>query len=118
MSSLSQTEFMTLVARAVDALPDWVQETMDNLEIVVDDEPPGEEPAELLGLYEGIPLTERNDDYGGVLPDKITLFSGPIEREAMDSGNPLVDVVTRTLRHEVAHHFGIDDDRLLQIDAY
>jgi predicted Zn-dependent protease with MMP-like domain len=58
------------------------------------------------------------DDYGGVLPDRITLFCGPIEREARDSGSPLVEVIARTLRHEVAHHFGIDDDRLLQIDAY
>jgi predicted Zn-dependent protease with MMP-like domain len=118
MSPLSQTEFMALVAEAMDALPTWVHETMDNLEILVDDEPPGEGPAEILGLYEGIPLTERNDDYGGVLPDRITLFSDPIEREAKDSGTPVVEVITRTLRHEVAHHFGIDDDRLFQIDAY
>jgi predicted Zn-dependent protease with MMP-like domain len=118
MSLLSQTEFMALVAEAVDALPAWVHETMDNLEVLVDDEPPGEGPAEILGLYEGIPLTERNDDYGGVLPDRITLFCGPIERDAKDSGTPIAEVINRTLRHEVAHHFGIDDDRLLQIDAY
>ena len=109
---------MALVAEAVDALPDWVHETMDNLEILSDDEPPGEGPAEILGLYEGIPLTERDDAYGGVLPDKITLFYGPIEREARDSGTPVGEVIARTLRHEVAHHFGIDDDRLHDIDAY
>ncbi len=108
---------MTLVAAAVDGLPAWVRGTMNNIEIVVDDEPPRDEPGELLGLYEGIPLTKREDP-GGELPDKITLFAGPIEREANDTGMPLAEVIARTLRHEVAHHFGIDDERLLEIDAY
>jgi predicted Zn-dependent protease with MMP-like domain len=109
---------MALVAVAVDGLPEWVRSSMDNLEVLVDDEPPEEEPSELLGLYEGIPLTKRDDGYAGVLPDRITLFAGAIEREANDTGMPLADVIARTLRHEVAHHFGIDDERLLEIDAY
>jgi len=108
---------MALVAAAVDGLPEWVRGTMDNVEIVVDDAPPDDERSELLGLYEGIPLTER-EDLGGELPDKITLFQGPIEREAHDTGEPMGEVIARTLRHEVAHHFGIDDERLLEIDAY
>jgi predicted Zn-dependent protease with MMP-like domain len=118
MSPTTQSEFMKLVAAAVDRLPEWVRESMDNIDVLVDDEPPGDEPDELLGLYEGIPLTRRGDDYGGVLPDRITLFLGPIEREAAATGVPIGDVITRTLRHEVAHHFGIDDDRLFDIDAY
>ena len=64
-----------MVAAAVDELPGWVHETMDNVEILIDDEPPDDEPGELLGLYQGVPLTERGDDYGA-LPDTITLFLG------------------------------------------
>lgn len=110
---------MKLVAAAVDGLPEWVQGAMENIDVLADDEPPQDESdGELLGLYQGIPLTERDDGYGGVLPDTITLFQGPIEREASTSGTPLPEVIARTLRHEVAHHFGIDDERLLEIDAY
>ena len=123
MSPTTRSRFEELVAAAVDGLPEWVHRSMDNVEILVEDEPPDDErhadgPGELLGLYEGLPLTERDADYGGVLPDTITLFQGPIEREADDSGTPVADVIARTLRHEVAHHFGIDDERLLEIDAY
>jgi predicted Zn-dependent protease with MMP-like domain len=114
---------MELVAAAADDLPEWVHRAMDNVEILVEDEPPrdvanDEGPGELLGVYEGIPLAERDAGYGGVLPDRITLFQGPIQREADDSGTPVAAVVARTLRHEVAHHFGIDDERLFEIDAY
>jgi predicted Zn-dependent protease with MMP-like domain len=117
MSPLSRPEFMSMVAAAVDELPDWVHARMDNVEILIDDEPPDDEPAELLGLYQGVPLIERGDDYGA-LPDTITLFLGPIEREVRQSGGSRADVIARTLRHEVAHHFGIDDERLLDLDAY
>lgn len=117
MSPLSHSEFMSMVATAVDELPGWVHETMDNVEVLIDDEPPDDEPGELLGLYQGVPLTERGDDYGA-LPDTITLFLGPIEREVRETGTSCAEVIAQTLRHEVAHHFGIDDDRLLDIDAY
>lgn len=123
MSPTTRSRFVELVAVAVDELPEWVHRSMDNVEILVEDEPPDggpgeEEPGELLGVYEGLPLTERDASYGGVLPDRITLFQGPIEREADDSGTPIAGVIARTLRHEVAHHFGIDDERLFKIDAY
>jgi predicted Zn-dependent protease with MMP-like domain len=109
---------MQLVATAVDGLPEWVRRTMDNVDVLVDDEPSEAERGEVLGLYHGIPLTDRDGGYAGVAPDTITLYQGPIERAAKASGESLAEVIARTLRHEVAHHFGIDDERLLEIDAY
>jgi predicted Zn-dependent protease with MMP-like domain len=109
---------MQLVATAVDGLPEWVRRTMDNVDVLVDDEPSEAERGEVLGLYLGIPLTDRDGGYAGVAPDTITLYQGPIERAAKASGESLAEVIARTLRHEVAHHFGIDDERLLEIDAY
>jgi predicted Zn-dependent protease with MMP-like domain len=114
----NRDRFEELVADAIDAMPEWVRRSLDNVEILIDDEPPEGEDAETLGLYVGIPLTSRGSDYSGVQPDTITLFAGPIGREARASGEAVPDVVARTLRHEIAHHFGIDDDRLLEIDRY
>jgi predicted Zn-dependent protease with MMP-like domain len=118
MRPAEQERFMALVAEAVDALPEWVHEALDNVEILVDDEPPDRAEAEMLGLYEGIPLTERGSDYTGVFPDRITLFAGPIGREAGHSHAELRRVVSETVVHEVAHYFGIDDDRLEELDRY
>ena len=81
MPPLDQDRFMALVAEAVDSLPAWVHDTLDNVEILIDDEPPSGQ-RNLLGLYEGIPLTARGDNYTGVLPDKITLFAGPLWRRS------------------------------------
>ena len=100
------------MADALDALPSWVQEAMDNVAVVVEDRPPAHEP-ELLGLYEGIAKTER-ESYAGVLPDRITLFRSTIEAEAADD-EELRDLVADTVVHEVAHHFGIGDDRLAEL---
>ena len=83
---------------------------MDNVAVVVEDVPPDDEP-ELLGLYEGIAKTERLD-YAGALPDRITLFRSTIEAAAGDDDDELRAVVAETLVHEVAHHFGISDERL------
>jgi predicted Zn-dependent protease with MMP-like domain len=113
-----QERFMALVAEALDALPEWVHGSLDNVEILVDDEPPDDEEADLLGVYEGIPLVDRGSDYTGVLPDRITLFSGPIAREAGSDELELKRVISETVVHEVAHHFGIDDERLEQLDRY
>ena len=71
----------------------------------------------LLGLYRGIPLTERSHAYGLVLPDTITLYQGPIENAAASRGE-IVHVVRHTVIHEIAHHFGISDDRLRELGAY
>ena len=110
MSRRSRRGFESLVADALDELPGWVQEAMDNVAVVVEDRPPPED-AELLGLYEGIAQTERLD-YAGELPDRITLFRSTIEAEAGDDDDELRAVVAETVVHEVAHHFGISDERL------
>jgi predicted Zn-dependent protease with MMP-like domain len=113
-----QEKFMALVAEALDALPDWVHRTLDNVEVLVDDRPPDDIDPDTLGLYEGIPLTERGGDYSGVLPDRITLFAVPIAAEAGPDDQALRRVIGETVVHEIAHHFGIDDERLHEIDRY
>jgi predicted Zn-dependent protease with MMP-like domain len=110
MSRRSARRFEALVADALDELPSWVQEAMDNVAVVVEERPPADEP-ELLGLYEGIARTERLD-YAGALPDRITLYRSSIEAEAGDDDEELRAVVAETIVHEVAHHFGISDERL------
>ena len=110
MSRRSRRRFESLVADALDELPGWVQEAMDNVAVVVEDRPPAGEP-DLLGLYEGIAMTER-ENYAGVLPDRITLFRRAIEGEAGDDDEELRAVIAETVVHEVAHHFGISDERL------
>ena len=113
MSRLRQARFARLVARALDELPAEFRERMRNIEIVVDDEPSPEQMrggAELLGLYEGVPLTDRGamEPY---LPDRISIFRGPIERMSA-SPRRQADIVRDTVVHEIAHHFGISDKRL------
>jgi predicted Zn-dependent protease with MMP-like domain len=105
------------VIEAVAGLPEWVRDTMQNVELIVDDDPPRGQPG-LLGLYEGIPLSKRDSGYAGVLPDRITLFRSTIEREAGGSARRLREIVQHTVVHEIAHHFGISDDRLREIDRY
>jgi predicted Zn-dependent protease with MMP-like domain len=118
MSGGSSAErFMELVADAVEGLPDWVHERMDNVEIFVEDEPPAGDPR-LLGHYEGVPLSARGSSYFGVVPDRITLYRSTIEAEARGREDRLARVIAHTVAHEVAHHFGIDDDRLHEIGAY
>ena len=112
-----RSDFEAIVRRAVDALPPELQAAVSNVEFVVEEEPPRDEP-DLLGLYEGIPLTERTGGYGFVSPDKITIFRGPLERLAAGNHDVLVEEVQRTVWHELAHHFGIDDDRLDDLDRY
>ena len=116
METVEEERFAHLVEEAVEALPVWVRRTLDNVEIFIDDEPPGGQP--LLGLYEGIPLVARGNHYSGALPDRITLFAGPIWREAHGDETRLQAIVGHTVAHEIAHHFGISDDRLREIDAY
>ena len=112
MPNASRRRFESLVADALDALPSWVHEAIDNVAVVVEDGPPVDEPG-LLGLYEGIAKTER-ESYAGVLPDRITLYRSTIEAEA-GSDEELRDLVADTVVHEVAHHFGITDERLADL---
>ncbi len=105
-----------MVEEAVDSLPAELREAMSNVEIVVVDEPPHGQP--LLGLYEGIPLTRRTSWYSGVLPDKITIFRGPLERLYGRDATTLRAQVRHVVLHEVAHHFGISDERLVEMDRY
>jgi predicted Zn-dependent protease with MMP-like domain len=111
--------FEVLVAEALDSLPEGLGAAMQNVEIVVEDEPPAELLAELdagetlLGYYHGVPLTSRGY-YDGVLPDKISIYEGPITRHAR-TADEIRRQVRRTVIHEVAHHFGIDDDRLAEL---
>jgi predicted Zn-dependent protease with MMP-like domain len=109
-------EFDDAVRDALDALPPELGEYMSNVEIVVEEEPPAGMP--LLGLYEGIPLTRRGAFYGGTLPDKITIFSGPLERLYGADPERLQREIRRVVLHEVAHHFGISDERLVELDRY
>ena len=113
----SDERFMELAAEAVDGLPEWVHDAMDNVEVFVEDLPPPTEPG-LLGLYHGVPLSARGTHYAGALPDRITLYRVPIERQARGSEDRLRRIIAHTVAHEVAHHFGISDDRLREIGAY
>jgi predicted Zn-dependent protease with MMP-like domain len=113
VSRLRQARFARLVARALDELPAEFRERMRNIEIVVEEEPSPEQlrgDGELLGLYEGVPLTDRGamEPY---LPDRISIFRGPIERISA-SPRRQADIVRDTVVHEIAHHFGITDKRL------
>ena len=89
---------------------------MSNVAIVIEDEPPGGLP--LLGLYQGVPLTHRGSSYGGVPPDKISIYRGPLERIYGNDPECLCREVRRVVLHEIAHHFGIGDERLIELDRY
>ncbi len=111
MLPIDAATFETLVAEALDGVPPELTTLMQNVVVLIADEPPPGDEQDLLGLYEGIPLTERDGSYAGVLPDRITIFRGPTLRYARDR-DEVVREVRITVVHEIAHHFGIDDDRL------
>lgn len=108
---VSRERFEELVAEALDTIPPELTKVMDNVVVVVVDDPP--EP-DLLGLYTGIPLTERGDWYAGVLPDRIEIYRNPI-RSICETEDDVVAEIRITVVHEIAHHFGIDDDRLHEL---
>jgi predicted Zn-dependent protease with MMP-like domain len=110
---MTEDRFQEIVAQVLDDLPPWVLERLDNVEVLIEDDPPHDQPG-LLGLYEGIPLTSRMSGYSGVLPDRITLFRSTLLAAA--GGEPdLRRVIRDTVVHEVAHFFGISDDRLEEL---
>ncbi len=113
-------DFYALVERALEELPPELAELLDNVAIVVDDWPEystplvSDDPEDTLyGLYEGVPLTQRGAGYYGTLPDRITIFRGPLERDF--SREELEEQIRITVVHEIAHHFGFDEDRLEEL---
>src|SRR5689334_25220676 len=113
---VSEERFEQLVADALDRIPDALARHMENVVVTVEDWPTadqlGDQPGTLLGLYTGVSLIRRSPtSYNGAMPDVITIFRGPITAMSDDEGD-LVDMVTTTVIHEVAHHFGISEQRL------
>ncbi len=121
---MDRETFESLVDKALDSLPPEFAERLDNVAIMVDDYPSGrqrstshlEPNSTLLGLYEGIPLTERDHGYGMVLPDRITIFQKPIE-SICRTDDEIVKEVRKVVLHEIAHHFGISDARLDELEG-
>lgn len=122
---MQREAFELLVAEALDALPEAFRAELENVEVVVEDWPDPETlrragvrySAGLLGFYHGVPQTKRTHYYGLVLPDKISIYRRPIEMRCR-TGEEVRETVTRVVRHEIAHHFGISDARLRDLDAY
>jgi predicted Zn-dependent protease with MMP-like domain len=122
---ISAKKFEALVVAALEELPAFFQDRLQNIEILISDWPTEEELEEaelgpdelLLGLYQGIPLTERTADYGLVLPDTITLYRKCIA-EVCDTPDDIVAEVQQTVKHEIAHYFGLSDERLKELGAY
>lgn len=121
---LSEEDFEQAVADALDLVPEGLMNAVDNVVFLIEEEPrpdmvlPDEldesGQAQLLGLYEGTALTDRDDGWAGALPDTIFLFRGPLSRYC-DTVEELIDEIAVTVIHEIAHHFGIDDDRLHEL---
>ena len=116
MNEDGAVDFDQLVSEALDELPEDIRGLMTNVAVTVEDEPP---PGQnLLGLYQGVPWGSRGPYYAGALPDKITIYRGPLERMAGGDPERLRASVRRVVFHEIAHHFGISDQRLVDIDRY
>jgi len=120
---MDRERFERLVERAVESLPEEFRTRLENIDVVVEDWPSPHDMArlglrhrhELLGLYQGVPLTERGGHYGLVPPDKITIFQRPIEAKCRDDASITAEI-GRVVRHEIAHHFGIGDGRLRELE--
>lgn len=120
---MTREAFLRLVDDALASIPDRFRQALVNIAIVVEDEPTDEQlasvdiepPDTLLGLYEGIPLTERQWSHGNALPDKITLFQGPIEDASEDDDDAVV-AIGETLIHEIGHYFGLSEEEIEEIE--
>ena len=113
MVEVSRERFEELVGAALDTLPPELTALVDNCVVLVEDEAPADEP-ELFGLYDGTPLTERDSSYTMAVPDRITIFRRPL-LAICESDEEVVEEGRVTVAHEIAHHFGIDDDRLHEL---
>ncbi len=125
MYEVEHSVFGDMVAAAIEGLPEQFRERISNVEFAVEDSarpddlartgvPPG---SELLGVYRGVPLPRRHAGYNMTLPDRIVIFQQPLQRLARDESD-LRERVRHVVRHEIAHYFGISDERLREIDAY
>ena len=120
---LTRREFEEAVVAALKRLPRFIKEKMENVDVVVEDRAPQDlitemglhSPSELLGLYQGVPLDRRGFYYGNVLPDKITLFQVPIE-SICKTKEEVKEKVREVVIHEVGHYFGLDDERLRELE--
>ena len=123
---ISRRRFEEIVAEALDEIPEALWKVIDNVVVTVEEWPtrrhfdrvglgPGNT---LLGLYEGVPLTVRTSHYGLVAPDKITIFRGPILQVSPAEEDAVRAQIRQTVLHEIAHHFGISDERLIELGAY
>jgi len=125
MLAMNRDAFERLVIEALDTLPEVFREKLDNVEVVVEDWPDRHtmrlsgvhSPAGLLGFYHGVPQTQRTHNYALVAPDKISIYQRPIELRC-HTAEQVRAMVHRVVRHELAHHFGLGDDRLREIGAY
>jgi len=121
---MEREKFEAFVAMAIDNLPPEFQRKLENVDIVVEDWPTPRQlrqaklshPTQLLGLYQGVPQTRRGRGYGLVLPDKISIFQKPIEAQCR-FGNEIGAKIEEVVRHEIAHHFGLDDKILRKIES-
>jgi predicted Zn-dependent protease with MMP-like domain len=121
---MDRESFEALAARAIDNLPAEFRARLENVDVVVEDWPTRRQlrqaslahPGQLLGLYQGVPQTRRGRGYGLVLPDKISIFQGPIEAQCR-SGGEIEARVEEVVRHEIAHHFGLDEGTLRRIEG-
>jgi predicted Zn-dependent protease with MMP-like domain len=119
MVNISEKDFETMASSAIDSLPKQYIDNMDNVAIVVEEDPTEEQLARmhvlnnqlLYGLYEGIPLTARSNSYNLVPPDKITIFKNPICQNSTDIEN-LKEQIKRTIWHEIAHHYGLNHEQM------
>jgi len=121
---MQREKFEALVARAIDNLPPEFQRKLENVDVVVEDWPTlgqlrqvkRSHPTQLLGLYQGVPQTRRGRGYGLVLPDKISIFQKPIEEQCRFGGE-IEAKIEEVVRHEIAHHFGLDEKTLRKIES-
>jgi predicted Zn-dependent protease with MMP-like domain len=121
---MTREQFRSLVAEAIDTIPPRFAREIVNVAIVIEDHPPPElldememeDDEVLLGLYQGVPLTERHWAHGNALPDRITLFQGEIEDECEGDEEEIVVAIGETLIHELGHYFGLSEDEIMEIE--
>ena len=122
---MKRVEFEKIVKQGISAIPKEFRDKLSNIQIVIDDSPSNEQCRKvnlaadslIFGLYEGVPQTKRGMGYSAVLPDKITIFQKPIEQIAGDSKERICQMVKDTVYHEIAHHFGTDEERIREIEV-
>ena len=110
---MNRAQFDAAVDQAIESLPEWLTDRLDNIHVVVEDRPPPDQ-GDILGLYEGVSLVERSADYWGAVPDRIIVFREPHLELGLED-DELEKEIRKTVLHEFAHHLGIDDQRLHEL---